>query len=382
YLEGREAMGHLTHARETIFRALAERLDKYPTGAPFNQTLLEILYKLYTETEAGIGAKFPLQAVPLDRIVEITGIDAAQLADHLENMAGKGLIIDVPKNGVMHYTLAPLVPGFFEYTFMRTDDKLPLKELAELFAEYHHQIAPTQDFSGGDTKPFHIRAYESLISADIKSDILPYELASEMIRDAGGGSLTFCYCRRQAKLLNKDCKVNAPIEDVCTNLGKTSEWLVRRGLARPAHVDELLRVLDKTEKLGLVHMGDNVQNNPAFICHCCGCCCGIMTNIHEYDVMTVSPSNFIPIVDAEACSGCGKCAKRCHTKAIEIVEQIPGDKKSKLSVINEKRCIGCGACVSGCKNEAMALVRRKEIYLPPKNKKEQIMMMIAGKKTS
>ncbi|MHB1127362.1 MAG: 4Fe-4S dicluster domain-containing protein [Bacillota bacterium] len=374
-------MGHLTHARETIFRALADRLDRYPTGAPFNQTLLEILYRLYTETEAGIGAKFPMQAVPLDRIVEITGIGAAELENHLENMASKGLVIDVPKNGVMYYTLSPLVPGFFEYTFMRTDDKLPLQELAELFDQYHHQIAPTQDFSGGDIKPFHIRAYESLIPADIKSDILPYEKASEMIRDAGKGSLTFCYCRRQAKLINKHCKVNAPIEEVCTSLGKTSEWLIRRELARPATVDELLRVLDKTEKLGLVHMGDNVQNNPAFICHCCGCCCGILSNIHEYDAKTVNPSNFLPRVDAEACTGCVKCAKRCHIKAIEVVEQVPGDKRSKLAIINENRCIGCGACVGACRNGAMVLVRREEIYVPPLNKKEQLIMMAAGKKT-
>lgn len=69
---------------------------------------------------------------------------------------------------------------------------------------------------------------------DVETEILTYEKASDMIRDAGGGSLTMCYCRHQAQHLGRNCI--APIEDVCTSLGGAAEWLIRRGFARPASV--------------------------------------------------------------------------------------------------------------------------------------------------
>ncbi|MHB1125502.1 MAG: 4Fe-4S dicluster domain-containing protein [Bacillota bacterium] len=371
-------MGHLGHANEAIYRALLERLDKNPVIVPQNENLLEILYRIFTEKEANIASNFPMQGVPIDELAEITGIEKAELKVHLDAMAEKGLVMDYSRGGVPHYAFMQPFPGFFEFTFMRYDNKFPMAELAPLFEQFQKDMGGLKDVFGTDHKVFHIRSYADLISPEVKSEVMPYEMVSDMIRDAGGGSLSYCYCRRKAQTMGKECKVKAPIE-VCTNLGKASEFMVRHNAGRPATVDELLRVLDETEKLGLMHMGDNVQNNPAFVCHCCGCCCTIMRIINDTGMQAVNPSNFIPQVDIEACSGCGKCAKRCHMHAIEIVEQTPGDKKSKMAVVNYDKCIGCGACVGGCKNEALGLTRKKELYIPPRNKAEQMILVAAAK---
>ncbi len=365
-------MGHLTLAKNHVYLELARRLDKNPVGAVINETLMNILYILYTENEAEIGSKFPLLPVPLDKLSDATGVDESELLGHLNNMADKGLVIDVERKGKVYYMLTPLVIGFFEYTFMRVNERLPMRELAELFEMYHHSEGVAQEFFGADTKMFQTWTYESKMP-DVETEVLSYEKASEMIRDAGGGSLTMCYCRHQARHLGKAC--DAPVEDVCTSLGKASEWLVRRGFARPASVDELLRVLEKTEELGLVHLGDNVQNNPAYICHCCGCCCGVLRAINEHDVMSIHPANFIPLVNTEDCVGCGICADRCQINAIDIVEAVPGDKKSRKAFVREDRCIGCGVCVAGCKKEAVKMTRRNTIHVPPLNKKDQMMQI-------
>lgn len=256
-------MGHLTLAKEQVFKALAARLDKNPIGAPLNDTLMQILYRLYTDPEAEIGSKFPLQPVTIDNIAASTGMNEKELQPHLDNMADKGLVIDVPRGGTTYYMLSPLVVGFFEYTFMRVTDKVPLGELAELFEKYHHEAGVVREFFGADTKLFQTLPYESLIPNEVQTEVLSFQKAEDIIRDAGGGSLTMCYCRHQAKHMGQHC--DAPIEDVCTSLGNAAEWLIRRGFARAATTDELLRVLEKTEELGLVHLGDNVQNNPAYI---------------------------------------------------------------------------------------------------------------------
>ncbi|KKM10886.1 (Fe-S)-binding protein [Clostridiales bacterium PH28_bin88] len=370
-------MGHLGIAKNKVYLALAQRLDQNPVGAPFNQTLMEILYRLYTETQAEIGSKFPLQACRIDQLSAATGIEAAALEKHLDDMAGKGLVIDIQRKGSRYYMLSPMVIGFMEYTFMRVTDRVPMQELAELFEAYHHQAGVPEEFFGAPTKLFQTWAYESLMPGEVETEVLSYEKASEMIRDAGGGSLTMCYCRHQAQHLGKNC--DAPIEDVCTSLGAAAEWLVRRGFARPATTDELLRVLDRTEQLGLVHLADNVQNNPAYLCHCCGCCCGVLRAINEHHMQSVHPSNFIPRVDPQKCTGCGTCVKRCHVKAVAVAELTPGDKRSKTAVVNEDRCLGCGACIRGCKQEAIVLVRRSTIYVPPKNKKEQMLQIAVQK---
>lgn len=366
-------MGHLGIQKEAVYKALAKRLNQNPVGAPLNETLIQILSVMYTEKEASIGSAFPAGFTTLDKLSQSTGLPAAELLCQLEQMAEKGLVFDIPRQDTIFYQLSPLVIGFFEYTFMRATSKLPLKELAELFEQYHHENGVANEFFGAETKMFQTWAYESLLPADVETEVLTYEKASEMIRDAGGGSLTMCYCRHQAWHLGKAC--SAPLEDVCMSLGSASEWLVRRGFARPASADQLLRVLEQTEELGLVHLADNVQKKPAYICHCCGCCCGLLRSINEHETPSVHPSNFHPAINQELCTGCGACVERCHVNALQIVNTA-GDNHAELLAVH---CLGCGACIRGCRQSAIKLIRKSKLYLPPKDKREQ-MAFIAQEK--
>lgn len=363
-------MGHIIDSKEVVYQALAERLQKNPVGAPVNESLMEILYRLYSETEALVGSKFPLLPMPLASIADATGMKSDELEKILKVMADKGLVLDLPRRDGTVYMLAPMVVGFFEYTFMRVREDLHMKELAQLFEQYFAHDAVREEVFGGDTKMFKVLAYESLIPAVVETEVLSYEKASEIIRASGGGSLGMCSCRHKASHLGKAC--DAPVEDVCTSLGGAARWLISHGMAKPASVDDLLRVLDKTERLGLVHMADNVLNNPAYICHCCGCCCGPLRTINETGIISVHPSNFMPVVDVDECTGCGSCAESCHIRAIRISMDGNGNE---LPVINKDLCIGCGACAGACPTGAMTLTRRTQIHTPPKNKKEQFIRM-------
>ena len=289
-------------------------------------------------------------------------------------MAQKGLVIDIPRRDGTLYLLAPMVIGFFEYTFMRIREDLNIREMSELFERYFTMDGVRQEFFGGETKMFKTLVYDKLIPAVVETEVLSYEKASEIIRESGGGSLGLCSCRHKAHHLGKAC--DAPMEEVCTSLGNAAKWLIYRGFAKPASVDDLLRVLDRTEKAGLVHLGDNVMNKPAYICHCCGCCCQVLRAINETGGKGVHPSNFIPEVSLENCASCGTCAEACHINAITM---ISGGGGEEIPAIDKEICIGCGVCASACPSEAMLMERKSVLHTPPETKKEQFMRIAMEK---
>ena len=359
-------MGHLVNSKQEVYQALAERLSQNPIGVVINEPLMEILYRLYTENEARVGGKFSLAPMTLDEVVAATGLNRDELATTLDNMANKGLVVDLPKREGTLYVLSPMIIGFFEFTFMRIREELNLKEMTELFHRYFSLPEAGMELIGSETKIFQTLVFESVIPAAIDTEVMDYERASEAIRQSGGGALTLCACRHTASHEGRAC--SAPLE-VCTSLGEMAEFVVRRGFGKKASVDELLRVLDRTQKLGLVHLADNVLRQPGYICHCCGCCCGALRPTREFGAFFTHPSNFLSVVVDDECADCGLCAERCPVRAIVMTEGNGGPGKPK---IDERRCIGCGVCADACPNEALRMNRRAVIHTPPANKVEQL----------
>ncbi len=366
-------MGHSINAKEEIYHALAERLSKTPEGAPINEHLMAILHRLYTESEALVGSKFPLVPMTLDKIAAITGIEATELKPILDGMSDKGLVLDIPRRDSFYYMLTPMIVGFFEYTFMRTGDRVNLKELAELFETYFDSDGVWEEMSGIDTKVMRNLVYESVIPVAVETEVLNYEKASEVIRQSGGGAITLCACRHEASHLGTAC--DAP-QEVCMSLGPAAEWIVRKGLGKPASVDDLLRVLKQTEEFGLVHLCDNVMNKPTYICSCCGCCCHVLRGINEEHGFATHPSNFIPALELDSCGGCGICAGKCQIHAITLTNEGTG---LEIPVVNNEICIGCGVCSAACPTGALSMSRRSVLHVPPENLREKLARMAKEK---
>lgn len=355
-------MGHLSGGKEQAYRALAERLSRFPVGVVINDTLMEILKLLYTEKEAEAGSKFPIKPRPLEKIKELTGMEERKLVPLLDAMAEKGLVVDIPRKGTTYFMLSPVVVGFFEYSLMRTGNSR-IKELCSLYEEYFQDQLVARETFGSETKMFRALVYEHYIPELVQTEVLDYEKAEAVIRNSGGGGLSICACRHKASHLGEPCRF--PMEDICTSLGKPAEWLLRHNFARKASVDDLLRNLERSYSLGLVLTCDNVINEPAYICHCCGCCCGPLKAITEHGVLGVQPSSFIPSIDPEKCLGCETCVDLCHIGALKAPAQ-------EEPILDREICIGCGVCAAGCPVEALKMVRRDNIITPPENKMAQL----------
>jgi ferredoxin len=361
-------MGHLT-GKEEIVRQLRERLDKNPIGLPEHTSIYEILSILFTEKEAEVGATFPLGVVTIEELQKAVGKDKDELEQILKGMMKKGLVVTTTKDGQTRYLLSAGFVGFFEFTFMRTNETMPMKRLAELMHSYKNTPEFIQEFFSPGTTRGRVYVYSDVLPP-VKSEVLSFQEAAEYIKMAGRGSLSKCYCRHEAWHLGKNC--SAPIDDICMSLGAASDFVVEQGFGRRATVQELLDTLKKGEDFGLVHIGDNVLDQTSFICNCCGCCCGFLQGINQQHLKhAVTTTDFIARADHDECNGCGECESRCQIHAIRMEGDYP--------VVDEEFCLGCGVCAHFCPSGAMKMVEREKKIIPPKTYKELMVRLMKEK---
>ena len=361
-------MGHIA-GKEEILKQLQKRLHQNPVGLPEHTSVYEILSILFSQEEAEVGAKFPPGLVTIEEVQNATGIDRGELETILKGMMRKGLVVTSTKIGQVRYLLSPGLTGFFEMTFMRIDESLPMKRLAELMHSYRNTPEFVREFFAPGTTRGRAYVYSGVLS-EVKSEVLRCDDAAEHIKAAGRGSLGRCYCRHEAWHLDKNC--SAPVENICISLGVASDFLVEQGFARRASVSELLETLHKAEGYGLVHIGDNVQDQTTFICNCCGCCCGFLEGItHHHLKHAVTTTNYIARLNTEECNGCEECVNHCQIKAIKMERDYP--------VLDEEFCLGCGVCAHFFPSGAMKLVEREKKIIPPKTYKDLMVRLLKEK---
>ncbi len=362
-------MGHLRN-RQGIYGRLQERLDRFPIGAPPAEALYEILKGLFTEEEAAVGCRMPLKFTDLAGIARRTGRSPHALRSVLERMAEKGLVMDFERRGKTVYILSPTVLGFFEFAFMRVRDDIPQKEIARHMIAYaHDDPAFARSVFAGKVQAARTLVHETAVDAGDATRILDHERASQVVRDAAAHAVSLCYCRHIQEHAGTPC--GKPME-VCTSLNMAADFLARRGLARKISREEALDIFAATREAGLVHIGENVRKRPVFVCHCCGCCCMMLSAINRFrmfDAVVTSP--YLAAVDRAACSGCGSCAKRCPVKAIAT----DGTGTEARAVVDEAVCLGCGVCRPACARKALRMEPRKERILVPENTWRRTVLM-------
>ncbi len=355
-------MGHL--AMQKPYLDLQQRLHKNPIGAPAAEELFEILRLRFTEEEAQIGARLPMTPAPLETLARRLGQEPERLEAALERMAEKGLVLDFRTNGKLFYMLAPTVIGFFEFTFMRLHKELPNKKLADLLSAYMFDDRTFSDNAfRAETQIGRVIAHEKTLPDDVRSEILPYEQATEILKTAKLRAVGLCYCRHKAMHHGNPCK--KPME-TCTTLNGSADWAIRRGFGREISAEEAIEIAALTRDNYMVHIADNVKNDVSFICHCCGCCCGMLKAINVHGIQTaVHTSNFLATVDDDKCKACARCVKACPVMAMEVVPLKFGTASVR---IDEELCLGCGACNVACKNNALSMkARAKRVFTPEDN---------------
>ena len=357
-------MAHAT--ARSAYRDLVDRLNRFPQGAPPSDLLYRILRILFTEREAGLVARLPIRPFDAGTAARAWGMTPDEALPILEALADKALLVDAVRNGETRWVLPPPMAGFFEFSMMRVRSDIDQKALAELFYQYLNveEDFVRELFTRGETQLGRAFVNEEALWEDEALEVLDWERAAEVVREAPEIGIGVCYCRHKMQHLGRAC--DAPME-ICMTFGSTASSLVRHGFARRAEKGETLDLLHEARARGLVQFGENVRKRPAFICNCCGCCCEALIAQRRFGFLKpVHTTGFLPEIDRARCNGCGKCVTACPVEAMALVSaNDPKAPKKRTVRLVEDGCLGCGVCVPTCRPGALRLVRRGRRTIPP-----------------
>lgn len=345
---------------------LGERLNQYHVKMLLVDPYLNILREFYTQEEAQLGSELPTGSYPASDLAVKLGRELKPLTALLETMADKGTVfVSKTAEGLSRYALTPFVPGVVEFQLMRGTDTPRDRKVARML----------HDFMEGDMKDLTREAMKDpemakqfipnppartiTVEEELPrgTQIYPFEKLTELVEQEKFFAAAKCYCRHHAYLIDQPCQIRGVPEYSCLMFGKTAEYVVDRGFGKQITKQEAFGILEATEKAGLVHNTNNFIENTAFICNCCGCCCGFLKILKTYETDAwLSYSNFKVQADADECVGCADCIDRCQMEALAL--------KDEVISIDESRCIGCGNCVTVCPTNCLSMVRRAEAKPP------------------
>lgn len=341
-----------------IYEKLRERLDDMGPGYPATDTGVEIriLKKLFSPQDAEMFLEMtPMLEAPA-AVAQRTGRDEATVAEHLEDMASRGLLFRHKKGEMARYSAIPFVVGIFEFQLNTVDRGLAL-DLEEYF-----QKGLGKSFQSTGTPV--MRSIPINTEIVMESPVATYEDAMAIIDSQKTIAVAPCICRTTAQKMDRGC--GKPLE-ACFLFGSHGTYYVDNKMGRYIDKAEAKRIIRENEKAGLVMQPFNSQHVGG-MCSCCGDCCGMLRSLKLQDHPAEAvKSNYYAVIDEELCSGCEVCLDRCQMDAIEMID----DK----AVVNLKRCIGCGLCVTTCDMEAARLVKKvaESIYEPPQSGMETYM---------
>jgi ferredoxin len=369
-------MAHHNTIKANSYNSLAQRLNKFPQGAPPTELLFKILKVLFSEREAQLVSLLPIKPFTDKKAAAIWKLNLSDARVILNDLADRGILLDYEEDGNTTYVLSPPMAGFFEFSMMRYRKDIDQKVLAELFYQY---LNVEEDFIknlflDGETQLGRVFVNEGVLTNENALHVLDYEKVSEVIKTASQIGIGVCYCRHKMEHIGKNC--SAPM-DICMTFNGPAESLIRHGIARKVDAAEGLDLLNKAQDYNLVQFGENVQERVSFICNCCGCCCEALIAARKFGFLNpVHTTNFIPEIIEEKCTGCGKCVSLCPVEAMTLVTASdphkPGKKKAKL---DKDQCLGCGVCLKGCNVDALKLKSRGQRVITPVNSVHRIVLM-------
>lgn len=350
---------------DSVYSQLRKEIDeRMPVNFPSTESGIEIniLKHLFTPDEAKIALHLSALGEPVEKIhkrVAKAGITISveELGKTLEVMHQKGAIMGgkvFPKPKL--YSLALYALGMYEF-----QAGFQTKEFAEAAVKYS-TTTYYKEFNRKD----HLGQMRTI---PVEKSLVPenyvntYDNVRAIINNVKGPiSVHKCVCKESKDLVGDPCKLG-DLRRCCIMLNRGAEYYLEKHNTSAVQVskEEILNLLDKYQKAGYVLQPENDQD-PNFICVCCGCCCDVLRGLKQFPRPSeYFMSNYYAQVSPEKCDGCGVCVKRCQMDAIKMIN----DK----STVDLDRCIGCGNCITICKTGARKLITKEtNRHIPPKDR--------------
>jgi Pyruvate/2-oxoacid:ferredoxin oxidoreductase delta subunit len=361
-----------------VYKKLYENLVKQGylgTGLFDIPEFYNLVEELFTPEEAAVASVQPPGGenyVQASEIATKIGWTENKVSATLESMAFKGTCTSIVKDGIRYYG-APHLHQISIIQFLRGTSTERDKKLAKLiydFRESHQAKTGPMSFP---LSIYRVISIEETIH--VENVVHTYDQVSNYIENADPISVSACFCRHPAKLLDPNDTCDAPME-ACMVFNEGAQFLIERNMGRQVTKEEAYEILDACEEANLIHTSANTQDIGS-ICNCCMCHCGRLNYTMEQGKHTISQvSSFQPRITSEICSLCKSnriCIERCPTNALS--------QDDSSVVVDIDLCIGCGLCVKGCKDKAIVMEAKPDFQAPPQDWNGLIeRMMKAGEK--
>lgn len=351
---------------DQTLNALRMYYKMLPVGIPETSTGVEqkLLKTLFTEDQAHAVLHVTQMGRTAKEIADSLGKRQDETTELLEAMYHKGILMRKTRSGSDPiYRVQPFIPGIYEFQVDSMDE-----DFARMMEELHPELAP--ELGASKTPVMRVVPTESSVS--LGTEVAPYERAVEIVEESKKIVLAECICRKQKKLMGRGC--DRPRDDICIIFSPWAEMYVDLGIGREATVDEARESLQRGEQAGLVRTVANAKRRPLAMCQCCPDCCIFLRAATTFGQPSVlGDSNYVPVINKDACEGCPDCIDVCPMKAMSLV-------KGRVR-LNGALCIGCGLCVSACGHGAVTMRRKaaNKVVEPPETMAHMLATVAAEK---
>ncbi len=349
---------------EKLYEELAEAITRRASSVPVINCpeFVDLISELFTPEQAEVGIAFPMGLKTAEEIASVMDRSVEEVEPVLESMANDGFVFTNENDGKTLYRMMDVLPGFFEFQFMKGGTTDRDRKRAKLFDDYFDIIKDSfKDIPESFKKapPFsRVIPIEKEFAGE--TVVHPYETVSEYINKADYISVSPCYCRHHRELLGDPCKHN---KETCMAFGPSAKHVIDRGFGRQISKEEAKKLLDEIEEQGLIHVSSNTSKYIDFMCNCCSCHCGVLQSFTDSTMPVMGVvSNFELVITKDDCTGCGDCIERCPVEAMSI--------KDDVVQVDRIRCIGCGVCNIVCETKALTMKRRADAEEPPLDRKD------------
>ncbi len=336
---------------EKIYFELADRIGNDYENFGEYQTTPKIFKHLLTTEQAELANAFPGVA---EELATKVGRDLESVKKDLDYMYRLGVGTPSSRTGKWNLPRSPMLfmdklcthhrnaPAPFRHLL----NELQM-EREEKRKEIPEEILRTMTSTGVIGR----RLVPAYTAVKDKPELQPWESMKGIIQMADKITLVDCPCRMRFPG-GDNCQLPHTTE-VCMLLNRDAEYAVDSGAASRFYtVDEVMKHIERMEKVGMIHNCVNVRGVVSMFCNCCIDHCMNMHRFYQEGKPkgSRSPSRWRPAVDNELCVGCGVCEERCYFDAISRKRDNVGELKA---VIDPELCMGCGSCVVGCPHGAL-----------------------------
>jgi hypothetical protein len=176
---------------DEVYEKLRQLLERHPAGCPPSPEIMEILKTFFTEEEAKVALGLGFRPFSVEDVARRAGVDPEEAKKRLESLANKGVVFAREKEGVWGYALLPVMPGIFEFPFMRGMEAELRGKLTPLWKSYLPKLS--REFGTPDTSFSRIIPIQEEVENE--PSVLPYEKVYELIDKAKVVGIARCACR-------------------------------------------------------------------------------------------------------------------------------------------------------------------------------------------